>query len=106
MPNSRYPIPDFEVTDTGCGISPEEIHLLFNPFGQTENGRKAQQGSGLGLAISQNYVQLMGGKIDVSSTVGVGSKFTFDIHINLSDCSEISTRKFQHQIMGLAPSQG
>ncbi|MDM9383032.1 ATP-binding protein [Chlorogloeopsis sp. ULAP01] len=118
FPYYCYPIPDpqclipdtqfliFEVTDTGSGISPEEIHLLFKPFGQTENGRKAQQGTGLGLAISQNYVQLMGGNLDVSSTVDVGSKFTFDIQINLSDCSEISTKKFQHQNTGLAHSQG
>ncbi|MBF2007638.1 MAG: response regulator [Chlorogloeopsis fritschii C42_A2020_084] len=107
----QYPIPDiqsliFEVTDTGSGISPDEIHLLFKPFGQTENGRKSQQGTGLGLAISQNYVQLMGGKIGVNSKVGVGSTFTFNIQINISDCSEIVTNKFQHQIIGLAGTQG
>jgi PAS domain S-box-containing protein len=96
----------FEVTDTGSGISPDEIHLLFKPFGQTENGRKSQQGTGLGLAISQNYVQLMGGKIGVNSTVGVGSTFTFNIQINISDCSEIATNKFQLQIIGLAGTQG
>lgn len=50
----------FEVQDTGCGITPQEIGLLFEAFEQTEIGRKSQQGTGLGLAISRKYVQLMG----------------------------------------------
>lgn len=79
LPNSSYL--NFEATDTGSGIAPEEIKLLFEAFGQTETGRNSQQGTGLGLAISRKYVQLMGGDISVSSTVNVGSRFTFNIQI-------------------------
>ncbi|AFY34621.1 ATP-binding protein [Calothrix sp. PCC 7507] len=95
----------FEVLDTGPGISPEEIDLLFAAFGQTETGRKSQQGTGLGLAISRKYVQLMGGDIFATSTLGVGSRFAFDIQINLAQKSEIQTYQNQGHVIGLAPAQ-
>jgi two-component system sensor histidine kinase/response regulator len=95
----------FEIEDTGAGIAPEEIGLLFEAFGQTELGRQSQQGTGLGLAISRKYVQLMGGDIAVSSNVGVGSKFTFNIEVGLASISEVTTKKNQSQIIGLAPGQ-
>ncbi|MBF2008208.1 MAG: response regulator [Chlorogloeopsis fritschii C42_A2020_084] len=96
----------FQVIDTGHGISPEEIELLFEAFGQTEIGRKSQQGTGLGLAISRKYVQLMGGEISVSSTVGIGSKFAFDIQVNLPSSSEIQTTATpNHRVNSLAPGQ-
>lgn len=70
-----------EIADTGSGIAPEEMNQLFQPFSQTETGRKSQQGTGLGLPISRKFVQLMGGEIQVSSTMGVGSVFSFEIQI-------------------------
>ncbi|MHC5599685.1 MAG: ATP-binding protein [Nostoc sp.] len=93
----------FEVEDTGCGIAPQEIDLLFEAFEQTEIGRKSQQGTGLGLAISRKYVQLMGGDISVSSMPGVGSTFAFDIQIALTCPREMPTNKIKSQIMSLAP---
>ncbi|MFQ4145419.1 response regulator [Chlorogloeopsis sp. ULAP02] len=96
----------FQVIDTGHGISPEELELLFEAFGQTEIGRKSQQGTGLGLAISRKYVQLMGGEISVSSTVGVGSTFAFDIQVTLPSPSEIQTTATPHcRVKSLAPGQ-
>ncbi|MEH1946675.1 MAG: PAS domain S-box protein [Nostoc sp.] len=95
----------FEVQDTGCGIAPQEIDLLFEAFGQTETGRKSQQGTGLGLAISRKYVQLMGGDISVTSTIGEGSKFTFDIQIGLATVSEIQIQQIRPQVISLAPTQ-
>ncbi|MBD2776710.1 response regulator [Iningainema sp. BLCCT55] len=95
----------FEVTDTGAGIAQEEIDLLFEPFGQTETGRKSQQGTGLGLAISRKYIQMMGGNISVSSIPEQGSTFTFDIQISLADNGEVQTTKAQRQIIGLVPNQ-
>ncbi|AFY83594.1 PAS domain S-box protein [Oscillatoria acuminata] len=70
-----------EIADTGSGIAPEEMNHLFEPFSQTETGRKSQQGTGLGLPISRKFIQLMGGDIHVSSTVGVGTVFSFEIQI-------------------------
>ncbi|MEH1904269.1 MAG: PAS domain S-box protein [Nostoc sp.] len=95
----------FEVQDTGRGIAPQEIDLLFEAFGQTETGRKSQQGTGLGLAISRKYVQLMGGNISVLSTIREGSKFSFDIQIGLAAASEIQIKQTRHQVMSLAPAQ-
>lgn len=95
----------FEVKDTGSGISPDEIELLFEPFGQTDTGRKSQQGTGLGLAISRKYIQLMGGDITVSSSVDAGSTFTFNIQANLVSESEILGTTKQQQIIGLEPHQ-
>ncbi|MBE9036809.1 PAS domain S-box protein [aff. Roholtiella sp. LEGE 12411] len=94
----------FEVTDTGPGIAPQEIDLLFEAFGQTETGRKSQQGTGLGLAISRKYVQLMGGDVSVTSTVGEGSKFVFDIPISLATANEIQIQQTS-KVIGLASEQ-
>ena len=69
----------FEVEDTGVGIDPQELEQLFEAFVQTQTGIQSQQGTGLGLAIARSFVQLMGGDITVSSSVGYGSVFKFDI---------------------------
>ncbi|AFY35328.1 PAS domain S-box protein [Calothrix sp. PCC 7507] len=95
----------FEVIDTGLGIAPQEIDLLFEAFGQTETGRKSQQGTGLGLAISRKYIQLMGGDITVTSTLDEGSRFTFHIQISLASASAIQTHQNQGYVIGLAPAQ-
>ncbi|MBW4433323.1 MAG: PAS domain S-box protein [Pelatocladus maniniholoensis HA4357-MV3] len=96
----------FEVIDTGTGILVEEIDLLFQAFGQTETGRKSQQGTGLGLAISRKYVQLMGGEINVSSAVGIGSVFSFYIQIAIACVDEIqTTTSVSQQVIGLAPGE-
>ncbi|MBW4672698.1 MAG: response regulator [Desmonostoc geniculatum HA4340-LM1] len=95
----------FEVQDTGCGIAPDEIDLLFEAFEQTEIGRKCQQGTGLGLAISRKYVELMGGDITVSSTPGIGSTFTFDVQIALACPRQMPTNANKHEILALAATE-
>jgi PAS domain S-box-containing protein len=109
-PDSYLPTPDsfflqFEVEDTGSGIASEEIDLLFEPFGQTETGRKSQQGTGLGLPITRKFVQLMRGDISVSSIVGQGSTFTFDIQVSGADVTAVSTPVSPRKAIGLAPHQ-
>jgi PAS domain S-box-containing protein len=65
-----------EVEDTGIGIRPEEIPLLFQEFGQLRNGRRAEQGTGLGLALTRHIVEAQGGSVAVRSTPGKGSIFS------------------------------
>jgi CheY-like chemotaxis protein len=69
----------FEVEDTGCGIPPEHLAKVFEPFEQVGSLPLRRAGAGLGLAISQRLVRLMGGDIRVSSVPGHGSVFSFDI---------------------------
>lgn len=95
----------FEIEDTGPGIAPEEINLLFEAFAQTEVGRKSQQGTGLGLPISRKYVQLLGGDIRVNSTVGKGSCFSFEIPIFPANSEEINIEISPQKVIGLAPNQ-
>lgn len=67
-----------EVKDTGIGISPAQLPRLFQEFGQLEEaGSRRHGGSGLGLVLTRRLVQLLGGQIEVESTKGVGSTFSF-----------------------------
>jgi PAS domain S-box-containing protein len=70
----------FSVRDTGIGIPPERMDRLFRSFSQVDaSTTRVYGGSGLGLAISRAIVQAMGGDITVTSEVGVGSTFSFDL---------------------------
>src|SRR5262249_11036208 len=70
----------FSVTDTGIGISPEEIPHLFERFRRVEGARgRSFEGSGIGLALVQELVKLLGGDISVASQPGVGSTFTVSV---------------------------
>ncbi len=74
-----------KIEDTGPGITDEEQGKLFQPFSQIKRGLKAQEGTGLGLAIARSYARLMGGDITVTSILGRGSTFRFDIPIESDD---------------------
>ncbi|NJR66970.1 MAG: hypothetical protein HC772_19325 [Leptolyngbyaceae cyanobacterium CRU_2_3] len=75
----------FEVADTGLGIAPHELNLIFESFMQAEAGRQSQQGTGLGLAICRRFVQLMGGELKVSSQLGKGSVFSFALPLKVAE---------------------
>lgn len=94
----------FEVEDTGPGIAPDELDSLFEAFVQTETGRKSQQGTGLGLPISRKFVQLMGGDIKVSSKLGQGTVFKFDIQVDRAEAADMQTAKMR-RVVGLEPGQ-
>ena len=93
----------FEVEDTGTGIADDELSSVFKPFVQTESGKRSQEGTGLGLVISRKFVQLMGGDMTVSSDIGKGSVFRFDIRIKIPD--GYSARNENLRIIGLEPGQ-
>jgi signal transduction histidine kinase/CheY-like chemotaxis protein len=68
----------FDVIDTGIGISPEKMQMIFSPFSQADvSVNRKYGGSGLGLSIAKNLVKLMHGDIHVQSREGGGSQFTF-----------------------------
>jgi C4-dicarboxylate-specific signal transduction histidine kinase len=71
-----------EVIDNGIGIKPEHLHRVFEPFFTT---KPVGKGTGLGLSISYNLIQRLGGMIDVTSQVGVGTTLTIHLPVVEAD---------------------
>lgn len=84
IPRTNDPEPmtiHVEIQDTGMGIAPEELDLVFDAFVQTKTGQESGTGTGLGLAITRQFVQLMGGEISVHSVVGEGTTIEFNVMV-------------------------
>lgn len=71
----------FEIEDSGIGMSPDQVTKIFQPFEQVSEAKHRAAGTGLGLAISRQLVELMGGQIQVTSQLGQGSLFWFEINV-------------------------
>jgi signal transduction histidine kinase/CheY-like chemotaxis protein len=99
------PILIIEVEDTGIGIAAEDQVRIFDPFVQV--GEQAtQKGTGLGLAITRKIVELMGGQINIESTLGRGSIFHLEVPVERAEETELIIAKINlGQVIGLAPGQ-
>jgi len=88
----------FSVADTGIGIAPEDCRRLFDAFSQAHSATHYYQGTGLGLAITKSLAEAMGGRVTVSSRLGIGSAFTVRIKLALG------AAEMQEPVTGLPAS--
>jgi PAS domain S-box-containing protein len=85
----------FSLNDSGIGIALENQAQIFRGFSQAEaTTTRRFGGTGLGLGISQHFVELMGGRLEVDSTVGVGSRFFFTISLPIAGQAAAPTAPF------------
>jgi signal transduction histidine kinase/ActR/RegA family two-component response regulator len=76
----------FEISDSGIGIPADKIDRLFQPFNQAdESTTRNFGGTGLGLALSKQFAELLGGRIEVESTLGEGSTFRVTVQVRVID---------------------
>ncbi|HEY9716189.1 MAG TPA: ATP-binding protein, partial [Trichormus sp.] len=74
------------VQDSGSGIAPQDMELLFRRFSQTTLGRRYESGTGLGLYLCRQLVEAHQGTITCNSAEGSGSTFTIDLPIEQPQC--------------------
>ena len=80
---------NFEVSDTGIGMSPEQLDKVFKEFTQAEGNTTAKfGGTGLGLSITKQLVEMMGGSVSVESTVGKGSTFQLRVPKHVKEIAD------------------
>ena len=92
--DEKHIITRYVVRDNGIGMSEEFQKKLFDEFAQEENGVRTQyKGTGLGMPISKKYVELMGGTITVDSRKGVGTTFTVEIPMELTNAEKVEKTK-------------
>ena len=85
----------FELEDTGIGMKPEFLPRLFDPFMQEEGGTRTNyKGTGLGMTITKKFMDLMGGTIQVESTLDVGTKFVLELPMEID--AEARTEEAEH----------
>ncbi len=86
-----------EVSDTGVGIAPDQQSLIFQPFNRGV-ARNALEGAGMGLSLVSRFVETLGGKVELVSRPGIGSKFSVIVPVKVVDTDPIIDRE---SIIGL-----
>ncbi|GAK60121.1 multi-sensor hybrid histidine kinase [Candidatus Vecturithrix granuli] len=94
----------FSIIDTGPGIRAEDRERIFLPFVQLENRPATEAGTGLGLAICKQYVELMGGTIEVTGESGKGSVFRVNLPVIVSS-EAIPVKSRRGRVIRLADGQ-
>ena len=93
--NDHYINVRYQIDDTGIGMAEEFVDRIFDEFSQEENSARTQyKGTGLGMAITKRYVDLMGGTISVESKKGVGSAFTVELPMELTEACEVKKKDY------------
>ena len=93
--DDRHILVRYRISDTGIGMSEEFVDHIFDEFSQEEHGARTQyKGTGLGMAITKRYVDLMGGTISVQSKKGVGSTFTVDLPLEITEGCETEKKDY------------
>jgi len=82
-------INEFHIKDEGCGMTPEFIDHVFEPFARDKTSPVAAEGTGLGLTIAKSLTEIMGGTIEVTSELGKGSEFTVTIPLSIPSLTEV-----------------
>ncbi|XOF32502.1 MAG: PAS domain-containing sensor histidine kinase [Candidatus Electrothrix sp. YB6] len=93
----------FAVTDTGVGMTEDQLEQIFHPFRQAGAVERRAEGTGLGLAISRRIVRLMGADISVTSTPGKGSTFSFTLDLPVRPGKERSDARENGEALLPAP---
>lgn len=104
QPSDLPDLVNFSVSDTGIGIPDDKLETIFGDFAQAHSSTTRNYGgTGLGLGISRRLVQLMGGSLTVTSSVGQGSTFAFSLPLEVSS-PETSTNQHLEAMNSSAPS--
>jgi signal transduction histidine kinase/DNA-binding NarL/FixJ family response regulator len=92
----------FEIEDSGIGMAEDALQTIFQPFQQVSDRERQAEGTGLGLAISHNLIELMGGSLQVSSSLGVGSTFYFELELPVVNTSQTAPPEPERRIVGIS----
>lgn len=82
-------INEFHIKDEGCGMTPEFVEHVFEPFARDKTSSSSNDGTGLGLTIAKSLAEIMGGNIEVMSELGKGTEFTAVIPLSIPTLTEI-----------------